>query len=90
MEYIGNKVFGQTIWHHLAAATTTAMATGVNGCCSLFLLSLKPFSVTNQTAELLVTLVKQLVIGPSLGKLAIMELYSLSEHSRRFPGLIKG
>lgn len=90
MENIENKVFGQTIWHHLATTTTTAMATGANRCCSLVLLSLKPFTVTNQTAELLVTLVMQLVIGPSPRNLAIMELYSLSEHFHRFPGLIKG
>lgn len=63
---------------------------GVNQFRSLVLLSLKPFSVKNQTAELLVTVVKQLIIGASLGNLPIMELYSFGELSHRLLGLIKG
>lgn len=68
--------------------TTTAVVVGVNRCRSLVLLSLALFSVTNQTAELLVALVKQLIIGPSLGNLLIMELYGLGEDFHRLMGLI--
>ena len=44
--------------------------------------------MVNQTTELLVTLVKQLIIDPSLGNFPIMELHSLGEHFHRLMGII--